>query len=77
MPLVGGTPLPLPNTVGIGETSGVTPAAPVSGLVVPKLKLHRLSATLACMYAFAYVTATAGTACESHIGACSVSESVW
>ena len=61
---------------GIGATAGATPAAPVVEFVVPKLKSHRLSVTLDFVYAFAYVTATAGTACESHIGACSRLESV-
>ncbi len=76
MPLVGGTPLPLPNTVSIGETAGVTPAAPVE-LVVPKLKLHRLSGHARSWHRRSRRSpATAGTACESHIGACSRSESV-
>jgi hypothetical protein len=38
--------------VSIGETAGVTPAAPVD-LVVPQLKLQWLSVTLERAYAFA------------------------
>src|SRR5437763_7018861 len=76
---IGGTPFPVPKIcaiefwfVALDDTACTVPLVgfPLVVSAIAKLYPHTLSLTLADAYAFAYVTATAGTADEEKCERC-------